>query len=313
MLKRLTLLMAAGAVFYSAYPVALTINENTRYQEIDGFGFAEGAKDGSWNSAPSNVCPQWWIDTLVHDLGMSINRHMLDETASPNSSVQFDVSLIPQYKRMFLKRMVQSGKVKLVFSVWSPPCWMKGDGQCESVEGFCADPGNVLPSSNYNAYAQFLIRYLQFIKDTTGSDLYGLSLQNEPYFDEPYVSCHYCNGTYMDMFKTVGGQVKAAHANTKLYGPEHMGSYDGNSEFFDGLLRNDATARGLLDVFAVHSYTDGVTPDFGGAAAVVGAGGAPAAYGIDGRRAGNGAATGLRLYKVEGPDGVAVRPRASVR
>ena len=58
MLKRLTLLMAAGAVFYSAYPVALTINENTRYQEIDGFGFAEGAKDGSWNSAPSNVCPQ---------------------------------------------------------------------------------------------------------------------------------------------------------------------------------------------------------------------------------------------------------------
>jgi glucuronoarabinoxylan endo-1,4-beta-xylanase len=68
-----------------------------------------------------------------------------------------------------------------------------------------------------------------------------------------------------DLVKRFGQRLQNEQMVTKIFAPEHMGSYDWERDFFNTLLIKDPTIRQHMYAFAVHSYLDGVAPDYGSA------------------------------------------------
>jgi O-glycosyl hydrolase len=126
--------------------------------------------------------------------------------------------------------------------------------------------GGNLRTDMYAEFAERCLEYARVVRDSTGVELYGLSIQNEPAFVESYESCVYTAATYRDVLKIVGPRVHAEFPNLKFFGAEHMLTNWGT---FEGTLSADTAARRQIGAYAVHGYTDGVTPQPSSTAAVL--------------------------------------------
>lgn len=105
------------------------------------------------------------------------------------------------------------------------------------------------------------------MKDSVGMDVYGMSLQNELWFSQPFSSCVYTHAEYADLLATAGPKFSSQLPNTKLFGPECMGDYDrydGVKNYF-GAITGNTGAKNAIGALAVHSYLDGVAADYGSA------------------------------------------------
>ena len=93
-----------------------------------------------------------------------------------------------------------------------------------------------------------------------------INIQNEPYFANPFESCVVIPSEYADILKAVGERFAAEGITTRLFGPEHMGevTWGVNTEYIKEILE-DETVKPYLSFYAVHSYVDGVAPDYGSA------------------------------------------------
>jgi len=97
------------------------------------------------------------------------------------------------------------------------------------------------------------------VEDSTGIEPYGISVQNEPYFHEPYNSCVYYEANLNDMVTRTRTALNGKGLSTRIYGAEHMFS---NGTGYYGLMLDNPG----LYAWAVHGYSDGVNPDYGTAA-----------------------------------------------
>ena len=87
-------------------------------------------------------------------------------------------------------------------------------------------------------------------------ELYAISPQNEPFFNNPFNSAFYNGESYAAMLRVVGPRIRAAFPNMLIFGPEHMCDFNWNvgPGYIDHLLRG-SSAEQYLDAFAVH-YSD---------------------------------------------------------
>jgi O-glycosyl hydrolase len=122
------------------------------------------------------------------------------------------------------------------------------------------------PDARYEL-AEFIAAYVKIIKQEADVDLYALSIQNELAFVEPYNSCVYTPTEFRDVLKAVGQRFVAESFTTKIFGPECMGTYTRNDGVrnYLGPINADPEAKQHLHIVAVHSYKDGVAPDYGSA------------------------------------------------
>ena len=81
--------------------------------------------------------------------------------------------------------------------------------------------GGTLNPEKYDEFSDWLKSGLNMYRNV-GIDIYGLSLQNEPLFVEPYNSCIYTTYWYCDLLKNVVPSVKEAFPNVKIFGSENM-------------------------------------------------------------------------------------------
>lgn len=173
----------------SAFPV-ITIDSNTVYQEIDGFGCT---LTGGSARLILNL-PGAQGDALLYELfgssgnaiglsylRLSVGASDLDEKVFSYDDLppgQTDAglagfSLAPDRKALLpvLKRILAINPgIKLAASPWSAPAWMKTNGSSK---------GGSLKPEYYGVYAAYLARYIQAMK-AEGINIDALTVQNEP-------------------------------------------------------------------------------------------------------------------------------------
>ncbi|MFN8254407.1 MAG: hypothetical protein U0W24_01880 [Bacteroidales bacterium] len=277
--------------------VDVTINLNTEYQTIEGFG-GFGAKKVWWDAAP--YYDQEYIRQVIDSLGCTFIRTQIYWDSEPENDN--DDPLVADISKFNFGENSDNGKqfqfihdlglknVKLLATVWTPPIWMKGLDEfygtffnsparrrpgnsdlntncswCGGATG-CQQVGGWLKPENYAEFAEYLVTYVKTVKEQTGVDIYALNIQNEPYFPNPFESCVVLPDEYAEILKVVGKRFADEGCTTKFFGPEHMGevTWGVNNEYIKEILE-DPEAKPYLAFYAVHSYVDGVATDYGSA------------------------------------------------
>ena len=147
---------------------------------------------------------------------------------------------------------------KFFYTPWTPPSWMK-----QNKAGF-PDPStlyatnNILSPDMYEEFAEYLAAICKTVKEESGVELYAMSLQNEPSFNEPYVSCQYTGAQFRDLMKVVGPRFKAENLNTRIMLSEDVGQNNWVQNNV-GPTNADPVARQYLGIVACHNYDpDGI-------------------------------------------------------
>jgi glucuronoarabinoxylan endo-1,4-beta-xylanase len=175
----------------------ITVEQGTEYQTIDGFG-GFGPMKVWWDSPPYYNAT--WINRIVDTLGLTMLRttvsasfEFTNDNSDPNVFSRATCNIsghvsgeaegplgdhFPYYRAMKAALEARGEQLKLIASIWTPPAWMKTNNDIRN--------GGNLRTNMYDEFAERCVEYVKVIKDSTGIDLYGLSLQNEPAFVESY-------------------------------------------------------------------------------------------------------------------------------
>lgn len=267
---------AEGGRQAAAGPLAVssvTIDRSIGYQTIEGFGFF-GPKEHWWDTQdPARFHDRRWLDDVIDDLGVTMWRNELvpnnPVTAKGDQDADWAKQL-PMLRALKAKADASHVPLKFILTVWSPPAEWKVDARVQ----WAMDPaatrggrhgkgtrgGGAIDPAHYGNYARWLVDGLRMYQDA-GIDVYALSLQNEPLFEEPYNSAVYTVGWYADLLESVVPRVKTGFPGVKIYGAENMlemeGSRRESRSFYHAELMRRPAALAQLDRWAVHGYTDG--------------------------------------------------------
>lgn len=245
----------------TAQQVTVTIDPSVTYQTIDGMGLAQRAESWRYKSGPfyETLPLDRLADTLINTMGLTMVRGLHTKSCEFNPSPGEYVITAGLREEMrtdsaLNQTAIASGEeFRYVPGVFSPPGWMKLNGQCVSGVGestYPQDTQNALDPDHYDDFADLAATYIQICRDTFGLETYAFSPQNEPYFNQPYASCSYSGGLhYAQMLKVFGPAVEQANPATLIYGVEHMAhAYP----MWENAVLGDAQANPYLHRFAVH-------------------------------------------------------------
>jgi len=178
--------------------VDIIVDSEKRYQEIIGFGgaFSEAAaytlsrisKEKRQEVINSYFSPE---DGLAYTLGrvhiQSCDFSLGNYTYVEENDIEletFDISHEDQWVLPLIKDAIKTkgGEIKLMATPWSPPPWMKSNGEMNHG-------GKLLPEYR-KVWAKF---YTKFIKSyqNEGIDIWAISIQNEPAAVQTWDSCIY--------------------------------------------------------------------------------------------------------------------------
>jgi len=150
---------------------------------------------------------------------------------------QDTLDLIPVLKQI----MAINPNIKILGSPWSPPLWMKDNGN--SI-------GGSLQTQYYDAYARYFVKYIQQMK-ANGITINAITPQNEPLYGGNNPSMVMTAQQQGDFIKNnLGPAFQGAGISTKII------LYDHNCDKPDYpiTILNDAAARPFVDGSAFHLY-----------------------------------------------------------
>jgi glucosylceramidase len=245
---------------------AVTVDENTRYQQFTGAG-ASFTDTAAWLLNSSGALSAATRSTVMNNLfspttgiGLDFLRNPLGASDLARYSYTFDdmpagqtdpslaqfsiahdlADVLPLTKQA---QQLNPG-LKVMASPWTAPPWMKDNGAYS--QGW-------LQSQYYSAYAQYFVKYLQAYR-AQGVPVDYVSVQNEPTCCSGYPSMQW-NGSGLDFF-TGTDLLPALHAAglpTKVlaldWNPDTYASY-GAPTVDDAAVRNDPLFGGV----AWHGY-----------------------------------------------------------
>ena len=234
--------------------VNVDVNLSEEFQTIDGFGAFMGTGSGMKNEQVLN---------LAVDIGMSVARfgvinnefEPVNDNSDPNvmAMENFYTSAVPLNTMRWLRDNADVDKY--ILSWWSPPAWMKRN-KAMSAEYWATD--NKLEPHYYEEYAEHVAAMIKMIKNETGIELYAISLQNEPQFNEPYPSCQINPREMRDLIKVVGPRLEREGLNTKIYWAEALPAQNAIDDYIF-TVKDDPAAAKYVDIVAIHNYDkDGI-------------------------------------------------------
>jgi glucosylceramidase len=180
-------------------PASLWVNSAVAYQEIEGFGgaFTEAAAQTFYQlpAERQNELLKAYFDpatglgytlcrTHVNSCDFSAGSYAYDTVAGDTELRHFTIdhdrrALIPM---IHAAQKVAGRPLKLVLSPWSPPAWMKTNGQMTG--------GGKLKPAHRATWASYLCRTLHAYAQE-GVPVFGLTVQNEPLAVQTWESCIY--------------------------------------------------------------------------------------------------------------------------
>jgi len=244
----------------------ITVDTTTTYQEMDGFGFTlTGGSATLINSLPEST-RNALLNELFSDgenaIGISYLRISIG-ASDLNASVfsyddmpagQTDVNLenfslapdktdlIPVLKSILLI----NPKIKILGSPWSPPVWMKTNGNTVG--------GSLLPAY-YDAYARYFVRYITEMK-SEGIPIDAITIQNEPLNPHNNPSMLMLATEQRDFIKkNLGPAFKDAGIKTKII------LYDHNCDVpqYATSILSDPEAAQYVDGSGFHLYAGDIS------------------------------------------------------
>lgn len=270
----------------STAQVNVKVDQSKEYQTIEGFG-GFGAAKPWWESPP--YYDAGYLDRAINDLGVTFFRTQIywdgesvndnDDPATANAAgFNFGPSSDNGKQFAFIEELSDRG-AKIIATVWTPPTWMKlfDDEDRRPTECYncyqctVGSPGTEMCGGRlnpeyYKEFAEYLSVYVKTLKEKAGVDLYAISIQNEPYFANPFESNVVLPEEYAEILRVVGERFDQDGLNTKFFGPEHMAewSWGWQAKYVNEIL-GDPLVKPYLDIYAVHGYVDGVAADYGSA------------------------------------------------
>lgn len=286
MKKSLAAVVLFCAIGTGRAQVNVVVDETKEHQTIEGFGGFGPAKPW-WESAP--FYDNAYLDRTIDDLGVTFFRTQIywdGETSNDNddpavanaAGFNFGPTSDNGKQFPFIKDLTDRG-ARIIATVWTPPSWMKLFDEPDRRPNECyncyqctvGSPGTEmcggrLNPEHYDEFAEYLVAYVKTLKEKTGVDLFAISIQNEPFFANPFESNVVFPEEYADILRVVGERFEQEGLPTKFFGPEHMAewSWGWQTKYVNEIL-GDALVKPHLDIYAVHGYVDGVAADYGSA------------------------------------------------
>lgn len=244
----------------SGKPV-IEVDETTKYQSIDGFGFTlTGGSATLINRLPAaekKALIKELFSTKNNGIGVSYLRisigasDLSENTFSYNDlpAGQIDVNqdkfsiakemtdLIPVLKAI----VAVNPSIKILGSPWSPPTWMKDNNSFK---------GGSLKPMYYESYARYFVKYIRAMKEQ-GITIDAITIQNEPLHPGNVPSMLMPALSQADFIKTALGPVfKREGIKTKIIVYDH----NADKPEYPLAILNDPQARQYVDGSAFHLY-----------------------------------------------------------
>nr|WP_289030936.1 glycoside hydrolase family 30 beta sandwich domain-containing protein [uncultured Algoriphagus sp.] len=172
-------------------PQTITIDIESRFQSMDGFGFtlSQGSaqhilqmSDSARNSLLLELFGNEENSIRINYLRLSVAASDLNEFPFSYNDLEDSLAIDPELENFslsydtldvipVLKMILEiNPKIKLMASPWSPPKWMKDNKDTR---------GGSLLEEFEPAYAKYLVKYIQAMK-AEGINIDALTIQNEP-------------------------------------------------------------------------------------------------------------------------------------
>ena len=239
----------------------IEVSEAPAFQTIDGFGYClTGGSAQLLHQMEPGARARLLRELFATDatnigvsyLRISIGASDLDDRvfsyddlpAGQTDAPLAHFSLAPDQAHLIpvLKEILAiSPNLKILGSPWSPPAWMKTNGETK---------GGSLKPEFYDAYAQYFVKYLQQMK-AAGIRLDAITMQNEPLHPGNNPSLLMPAAEQAAFLKqSLGPAFRAAKLDTKII------LYDHNADRPDYPISilNDKEARQYVDGSAFHLY-----------------------------------------------------------
>lgn len=248
------------------FPV-IGLDTSNRFQEIEGYGAAlTGSSAYIMKTALSEGARQTVLNDLFNPAtGIGISYLRLTIGASDFSLTDFTYNDLPAGQTDFdlqqfslaqdmndvvpvMKEILQiNPSIKLMGSPWSPPAWMKTNGNLK---------GGKLRLDCYDVYADYFVKYIQAMKDQ-GIVIDAITPQNEPlYFTAGYPCMEMQPSEQLEFIKnSLGPRFESEGINTKIILYDH--NWD-NPQYPITIL-NDPSAAGFIAGSAFHAYAGDVS------------------------------------------------------
>lgn len=247
-MKRLIIIL--GLIFMvtgSAFAQTATVNWNTTYQTVDGFG-ASSIFNGGLTNLSSNLN---LFFSQSSGNGYSILRVGIPDGAgggipgdcsTVNSGCAGDISTMNSV-------IAINPAIRIFASSLSPPASMKSNGSTTCSGG----SGNgALLAGSYGAYATWLANYVKSVQ-AQGITLYAISIQNEPDFCPNYDGALWSAANFDTFIKTnLGPTLASAGITVKVMFPET--SQSGRLSSYADTTMTDGGAVGFVGLVATHDY-----------------------------------------------------------
>jgi len=155
---------------------------------------------------------------------------------------------------------------KFFYTIWTAPSWMKQNKANFPSSATQWATNNKLKPEMYEEFAEYVVAICKTVKEEAGVELYAISLQNEPTFNEPYPSCQYTGAEFRELVKVVGPRMEAENLSTRILLSEDVNA---NSwvQANVAATNDNVDARKYLGIVACHLYDpDGISAGGVGAA-----------------------------------------------
>ncbi len=217
--------LAAPVRETNATSAAITCDPQQPCQEIEGFG---GALTESAGWALAQLPPERRAEVIrryfdpkegigytvcrthINSCDFSLGTWSLDDT--PGDLELHDFSLAPMQRWVLPlvhdARAAAGPDFHLLASPWSPPAWMKTNGEM-------AHGGSLRPECR-EAWAKFYVKFAQAMQQE-GVPLWALTVQNEPAAKQPWESCLYSGAEERDFVRYHLGPALANAGLTNLH------------------------------------------------------------------------------------------------
>ncbi len=234
-----------------------TVNWNIEKQTIEGFG-GSGAFHQSANlmAYPEKERNQV-LDLLFsqnNGIGLSIVRNIIGDGGDWGNSIDGATPSIEPQEEVWnwdgdedqiwlMNEAKKRGCTRFVSTVWSPPAWMKTNNSVIK--------GGALSPDKYQAFADYLSKYVQGYQEHHNIDIHAISPANEPGFTAPYSSCLWTGPQFRDFIKNhLTPTLKRDNVDARVIIPEEMNF----SEDYAIDTLNDPEAGQGVDIIGTHAY-----------------------------------------------------------
>ncbi|MDB4900958.1 MAG: Glucan endo,6-beta-glucosidase [Mucilaginibacter sp.] len=267
------LLQQQGSVNFAAdagtNPTTITVDENTTYQTIDGFGYALtggsaslinglGANQSTFLtdifSTASGHVGSSFVRITIGASDLSSSDFTYDDMPSGQTDVNlnnFSISkemtdLVPVLKKI----IAINPSIKILATPWTAPVWMKtGSG---GNGGFT---GGSLNTAYYDAYARYFVKYIQAMA-AQDINIYAVTPQNEPLNANNNPAMTMQSNEEANFIKNnLGPQFSANGISAKIIAYDHNCDQPGYPEAVLG----DSGANPYVDGSAFHLYAGDIS------------------------------------------------------